>query len=352
VQGFDRLDRNVKGPENTGDYLARFGEAIRRDARSSLGFDAASNEAVQQLAVLLPGYDAVLWSLGEESTADETFNATEQALVTGYLNGGGSLLVSGAEVGWDLDAQGTASDRAFYRNVLGATYVADDANVYTLQPGLAGTVSAGLPASSFDNGSAGSYDVNYADVLAPTTAQGVVCLRYGNGLAAGVQTSDPVTGARVVTLGVPLETITTASPRATLLQGCLDYLLAARPLRAPATATIGAATGMTMNLPGEAGRGYFVLCSLGTSPGTLLPGGGLLPLNVDVLLQLSLDPASPVFVGCQGVLPASGQVAPTLVVPPLPWLAGWQLFFAGFTLDASGTQERQLTNWVRVTLTN
>lgn len=350
VFGFDRLDRFVKGPENTGDHLRLFGEAIRRDATFSLGFDAASNEAVQQLLVQLPNYGAVVWSLGEESTADETFSAVEQALVTGYLAGGGSLLVSGAEVGWDLDAQGSASDRSFYRNTLGATYVADDAGVYTLQAGLPNTVSADLAAGGFDNGTFGTYDVNYADVLAPTTAAGTVCLRYGNGLAAGVQRHDPVSGARVVTFGLPVETLTDPASRARLLQQSLAFLLDTTPLRAPATARLGVVTPLQLAWPAEAGRQFFTLCSLGFQPGTPLPGGGLLPLNVDVLLQLSLDPASPVFLACQGTLPPSGAATPTLLVPNLPFLVGWQLWFAAFTLDAAGTSEHAISNWVRVTL--
>lgn len=351
VQGFDRLDRNVKGPENTRDYLRLFGDALRRDANSSLGFDAASNEAVQQLHVLLPNYQAVVWSLGEESTADETFSAVEQALVAGYLNGGGSLLVSGAEVGWDLDAQGSAGDRAFYRNVLGATYVADDAGVYTLQAGLPNTVSAGIAASQFDDGTAGTYDVNYADVLTPATAASTPCLRYGNGLGAGIQKHDPVTGARVVTFGLPIETITDPATRARLLQQSLAFLLDAQPLRASASMQLGSVAPLSWSMPAEAGRAYWLLCSLGFTLGTVLPGGALLPLDFDVLMQLSLDPASPVFLSFQGTLPATGAVTPMVFVPNLPFLAGWQLYFAGFTLDASGTQEHALTNWVRTTLT-
>jgi N-acetylmuramoyl-L-alanine amidase len=350
VQGFDRFDRNVKGPENTRDYLRLFGDALRRDATSSLGFDAATNEAVQLLRVSLPAYDAVVWSLGEESTVDQTFDAVEQVLVTGYRNGGGSLLVSGAEVGWDLDAQGTAQDRAFYRTMLGTTYVADDAGVYTLQAGLPGTVSAGMPAGTFDNGTQGTYDVNYADVVAPTTGNGTVCLRYGNGLAAGVQSLDPVSGARVVCFGLPLDTIVDPAARARLVRQSLDFLLDARPLRGAAEAPLGLPTPFALSLPAEAGRPYLVGCSEGFAPGTLLPGGALLPLNNGFLLSASIDPSSPFFPGFVGVLDAQGTAAPTLLPPYLPFLAGWPLYVAGFTLDASGTAERELTNWLRVVL--
>lgn len=350
VQGFDRFDRNVKGPENTRDYLRLYGDAIRRDANGSRGFDAASNEAVSLLRVSLLPYQAVVWSLGEESTADETFSATEQALATAYLNSGGSLLVSGAEVGWDLDAQGSAADRAFYRNVLGATYALDDAGVYTLQAGVPGTVSAGLPAGGFDNGANGTYDVDFPDTLAPTTLQGAVCLRYGNGLTAGVQRFDPATGARVVTFGFPLETITSPTLRAGLLQQSLAWLLDQEPLRAPPRAVLGAFTPFELALPAEAGRPYLLLCSEGFAPGAWLPGGGLLPLNPGLLLEASLTAGSPFFLGFQGALPAGGAITANLLAPNLPFLAGLPLYFAAITLTPAGTAESAITNWVRCTL--
>ncbi len=350
VQAFDRLDRNVKGPDNTRDYVRLLGDAVRRDANCSFGFDAASNEAVSLLRVALPSYAVVAWSLGEESTADETFSAVEQLLVNGYLNGGGSLLVSGAEVGWDLDAQGSAADRTFYRNQLGATYVADDAATYALQAGLPGTISAGLPASSFDNGASGTYDVNFPDVLAPTNASSTVCLRYGNGLTAGVQRLDPVTGARVVVFGFPLETITNAAARAQLVRQSLDFLHDTRPLRGPTTAPLGQSTAMTLSLPGEVGFPYMLLVSEGFTPGALLPNGALLPLNVGWLLTTSLDPTSPFYTNFLGTLPA-GPVTAALNAPYLPFLAGLPLYFAGFSLVPTATAERQLTNWIRMTLT-
>ena len=351
VQGFDRLDRNVKGPENTRDYLRHFGDAVRRDANFSLGFDAASNEAVALLRVALPGYQAVVWCSGEESTTDETFGSVEQLLVGSYLDGGGSVLVSGAEIGWDLDAQGSVADETFYRQKLGAIYASDDAGTYTLQAGIAGTVSAGIAASGFDNGTLGTYDVNYPDVLAPTNANSTVCLRYGNGLVAGVQKLDPVSGARVVNFGLPLETIGDASVRARLVQQSLLFLLDAMSLRAPATAPLGQPTALQLAMPTEAGRPYLLCMSDGIQPGTVLPGGGLLPLNNGFLLGLSIDPASPFFLGFVGVLPANGTVSPTFFPPYLPFLAGWPLYSAPFTLDASGTQENAIGNWVRITLT-
>lgn len=349
VQGFDRLGRAVKGPDNTRDYLARFGAALRRDARSSLGFDAASNEAVKLGRVGLNGYSAVVWSLGEESSRDETFDGLEQLLVSLYLNTGGGLLVTGAEVGWDLDWLGSSSDRTFFRQTLGATYVADDAQTYVLWPGVPGTVSEGFPIAVFDTGAGPTYDVDYPDVLAPSSAHGQVCLRYGNGLGAGVQTVHPSSGARVLVFGLPLETILDDDGAALLLQQSLDFLLDDAPLRGPCEVVMGQAATFALSLPAEAGRPYLCALSEAIAPAITLPGGRLLPLANGGVLLASLTP-SPVFQSFQGTLDPNGAAAPTLDVPPVPPLAGLDLFLAGLTFDPALPTARRVTNWRRLRL--
>jgi len=352
VQGFDRLSRTVKSPENTRDYLHRFGDALRREARFSLGFDAASNEAVKLGRVQLADYDAVIWSLGEESTADETFDAQEQSLVTSYITGGGGLIVTGAEVGWDLDALGSASDRSFFRNVLGATYVADDAGTYGLQAGVAGTVSEGIGASSFDNGNGPTYDVDYADVLTPTTGSGTICLRYNNGLGAGVQTVNALFDARIVVFGLPLDTMLDANARAQLLQQSVAFVLDGdMQLRGPSVAVMGQPTPFALSMPGEAGMPY--LCALSESyfPGTVLPLGGLFPLNNGLILEISITPGSPFFPDFLGALDAAGNASPTFYPPVLPFLNGLDLFVSAFTISPQMPVEREISNWLRVKLT-
>ncbi|MFT7537125.1 MAG: N-acetylmuramoyl-L-alanine amidase [Hyphomicrobiaceae bacterium] len=350
VQGFDRLGRTVKGPENTRDYLHRLGDSCRRAANFSFGFDAASNEAVQFGRVTLSDYDAVVWSLGEESTVDESFSNLEQLLVSNYLNSGGSLLVSGAEAGWDLDAQGTTSDRAFFRNILGATYVADDANTYSLQAGVPGTLSDGIAASSFDDGTGPTYNVDYADVLAPSNANGQVCLRYGNGLGAGVQMHNPLTDARTAIFGLPLAAMLSDSARAQLLQQSLLFLLDEQSLSGPSIATLGQATSLNLAMSGEAGFPYLVAISEGIQSGALLPLGSLFPLDVGPILQASITPGSPFFVDFTGTLDANGEATATLVLPNLPFLNGLPLYAAAFTMSATFPIERKLSNWIRLTL--
>ena len=301
--------------------------------------------------VTLGSYRAAVWSLGEESSGDDTFAANEQNLVANYLAGGGRLLVTGAEIGWDLDHLGSAADRAFYRNQLGATYVADDAGVYTLQAGLTGTVSAGLPFTSFDNGNFGTYDVDYPDVITPTAGSGgIVCLRYGNGSVAGIQKVDGTTGARVVNFGFPLDTMTDPGARALLLRQSLAFLLEELPLAAAARAPLGQRLDLLLDLPSEAGQLCQLLASEANDVGIALPGGNLLPLRPGFLIGSSVNPANPLFGNFLSVLDGSGRAQAWVDVPNLSFLNGFEVWFAAFTADGSTLVDREVTNWVRVVL--
>ena len=234
VQAFDRLEKTVKAPENTKNYLALHADAIRFEAEFGLGFDACTNEAVRNGAVRLDAYRAVDWACGEESTRDETFDAQEQALVASYLTAtGGRLLLSGAEIGWDLEARGSAADTSFHRNALGARYVADDAATYRFRA-LPGSLFDGLPAGAFSASTAtGTYDVDFPDVLAPNDSRSAVALEYvgGRGGAAALARIAP-NGSRVLYLGFPLESVTDRSLRARLMRRALRFLLEPRPLQA------------------------------------------------------------------------------------------------------------------------
>ena len=103
----------------------------------------------------LADYGFVDSILGEESTADVTFTLAEQFAVSAYLEGGGRLFVSGAEIAWDLHYKGDAEDQAFSETVLGIAFGSDDAGTYTLASGHSFTAN---------------YDVEYPDVLIPMNA--------------------------------------------------------------------------------------------------------------------------------------------------------------------------------------
>lgn len=232
VTGFDRLDRSLNPKQtfiqgglvdrvrprqsNSFDYSVQMAEALN-GADVELGIDTASNESIIADQIDLDDYDAVFWILGEESSADDTFNSAEQDRVSDYLAQGGSLFASGAEIGWDLD--NLNNGKAFYNNTLHASYVLDDANTYQAQ-GTAGGIFDGINLT-FDDGDQ-FYDVNFPDVIAPSNGS-TAALTYsgGTGGTAAVQFNNSV--QRVVMMGFPFETITDAAVRTTVMERVLEY---------------------------------------------------------------------------------------------------------------------------------
>ncbi len=200
-------------------------------------FETANHNAVIDGTILLTNYSAVIWLLGEESTVDETFSAAEQSLVTSYLNAGGNLFVSGSEIGWDLDRPSgpTAADRDFYHNQLRAVFANDDANTYAFGS-LAAGIFSGNSSSGFDNGTKGTYNVDFPDVLTPTNGS-VASINYtgGTGGAAAIQYDGSLGGGKLVNFGFPFETITNSAVRDAYMSDVLRFFGVLDPptLKAP-----------------------------------------------------------------------------------------------------------------------
>jgi MYXO-CTERM domain-containing protein len=233
VPGYDRLDEFTwyqQGATNQdGDmHVRNQRDSLRRHALSAAAasttsggsyfFDSSSNEAVENGDTLLGGYQVVDWVLGNESTADESFSSTEQSLVSSYLAGGGKLFASGAEIGWDLDAQGSGSDQSFYHGTLETSYVADDSNDYSVDA-VSGSLFDGLASFDFDDGGGNSYSVAYPDVIQPATGGNTVsALEYSNNVTAGVSSDS------LVVFGFPFETINQESSRNAVMERVLRAL--------------------------------------------------------------------------------------------------------------------------------
>ncbi|NUP89304.1 MAG: hypothetical protein HUU25_05720 [Candidatus Sumerlaeia bacterium] len=259
VNGFDRFDRTtnprqtggpgIGGPNggtqtydrvaprynNSFDYVVQIAEAIEAHT-PAYAFDSCPNEAITGGQVALGDYDIVLWILGEESTGDETFSAAEQTAVTSYLAAGGHLFVSGSEIGWDLDRDSgpTAADRTFYNQQLHADLggnANDSAGTYTVAP-VGGSIFTGNSNLTFDDGLdfsdnlVSQYNTDFADRLTPVGAGATAAMTYvgGSGGTAAIQYNG--TGAnsgRLVYLGFPFETITTASARNQVMTDVLTF---------------------------------------------------------------------------------------------------------------------------------
>jgi hypothetical protein len=215
VEGYDRWDsQSGRGGSFLGAYY--HGQAL--DA-GGMPFDTCDNGAVGA-TVSLGDYDIVLYVLGEESTDQETFTASEQSLVTAYLNAGGNLFVSGAEIGWDLDNRGDANDRNFYRNYLKAVYAGDEAGT-TQCKGDSGSIFDGIGTFQFGVGTGFSYLIEYADRMTPSTGA-AACMTYVGGTAdtAAIQYDGAF---KVINLGFPFDTIVEEQSRLEIMQAALNF---------------------------------------------------------------------------------------------------------------------------------
>ncbi len=227
VDGFERIDnsmprfnegnsanhRYILEHINSFDYAKYYAPLL-----AELGYSLDFTQRADVSGMDLSDYDMILWFSGEQSTADETFNHDEQEKIAEYLESGGALFVSGAEIAWDLDYKGDSADKAFFNETLNTKYVADESGLYT----FFGADGFSTVSGCFDDGTY-IYQAEFADVLAPfDTDDGQTVLFYDNyySLGAGVLTN---TGnKKVFVLGFPFEIILDDESKRDLLKYVLD----------------------------------------------------------------------------------------------------------------------------------
>ncbi|MGZ4090860.1 MAG: T9SS type A sorting domain-containing protein, partial [Bacteroidia bacterium] len=225
VNGFDR---SVTG--NTYDFVRQHGGAAKANGHY---FSSATNEAIVDGLISLSNYKMTDWILGKESTVNETFSASEQTLVTNYLKQGGNFFTSGSEIGWDLDNNGSAADKFFYNNYLKASYVADAPNNqaslwYKTVKDASSNVFTFNDTCVFDNGTNGTYNVDYPDVITPLNGSSSVLKFTNNSTSyAGVAYSGifpaGTAAGKLVYLTFPFETITTGLKRNSMFEDVWVY---------------------------------------------------------------------------------------------------------------------------------
>lgn len=227
VNGFDRIDGAanivVNGTQrgflwrmNTGDYVIAHASALKA---AGYYFDSCSNEAVSAGQVNLNNYQAVVWILGEESTADKTFDANEQTAVQNYLAAGKNLMVSGSDIGYELKNQGVAT--SFYNTTLKADFVSNDAGVYAAA-GASGSIFSNISSIAFDNGTS-IYDVDSPDVITPSDGS-TAAMTYFNGTTAVGTAAIQYSGAyKLIQMAFPFESITNSATRNAIMAATMTF---------------------------------------------------------------------------------------------------------------------------------
>ena len=226
VNGFDR---QITG--NTNNFVIQHGSSFFNNNRY---LESASNEAVKNGLVSLLNYKTVDYILGEESHADTTFTPLEQQLVSSYLKQGGHFFVSGSEIAWDMDHLGTAADKSFFNNFLKASYVSDSPNnqVSVYYSAYSGSLSNSIfnvnDSMHFDNGTHGTYNVAYPDVVSAVNG-GLTNLHYASSIndIAGVHYKGMFNAGtkqgKLVYLCFPFETIYPSAGRDSAMKKIIEF---------------------------------------------------------------------------------------------------------------------------------
>ncbi len=162
----------------------------------------------------LTEYTAVIWLTGVGGDIEPENITAIEAL----LDGGGALLMTGQDVGWQLNYYGDPEDLAFYNDYLHADYIADDAALRDLTGIPGDPVGDGL---AFDiGGGTGSGSQDYPSEIEPRSGAFPV-LEYSPGAEGALRYN---AGYRLVYLAFGFEAVNTQSDRDTLMTRCLEWL--------------------------------------------------------------------------------------------------------------------------------
>ncbi len=219
VDGFVRMNAAWKA------YDHAFGALVAASSRAAgRGVDSCRATAVTDGSVKLADYASVVWLAGDQSVEDAALTGAEQKALTAYLARGGTLLVSGSEIGYALGTgSASAEDRAFFANTLHAVYAADS-NTGRLLSG-AGTTFAGLSVPF--GGTTAPYAPRTPDVLSAGSSASAV-LKYGDGRGAAIGYEGLVgagtSRSGVLTAGFPVETADGAVARDALVARALEWM--------------------------------------------------------------------------------------------------------------------------------
>lgn len=160
--------------------------------------------------------DTVLFALGREANDTEALSRAERVWIEKHLKNGGRVIVSGAEVAWDLQTH--ANDGPDYMDrVFGAAFIADSAEdtVACITDETANQTETDTKCGHF--WSRGRMQIKWPDAL--TTTSGRSCMRYGNQLTDACIYQD---NAAIV--GFPLESINNPQDRSTVIRTLLKLV--------------------------------------------------------------------------------------------------------------------------------
>jgi len=213
----DDVDVLVVDDDGGESYDEYFTAALESAGKTYGVWDRGTSALTQEVA---DTFNVLVWNVG---FAFPTLDADDQVFLTGYLDEGKSLFLSGQDVGWDLNSGNPAV--AWYRSHLHALYIRDDTNIMDIV-GVAGDpLTDGMDLRI--TGGDGASNQDYPDEISAYDADGTVILNYESGSStygAAVRSVDSDTGAHVIYLGFGFEAIDNAQDRQDLLGPAVTWL--------------------------------------------------------------------------------------------------------------------------------
>lgn len=217
VNGFDS-DIAVGNIE----YMARHAEAF---ADCDLGFDACSDDMVENGQIAMGTYAISDWFCGIDATA---MSEECKESIKNYLEQGGKLFLSGAQFVEKL--AGAENDTAFYGGYLKSVWKKSDTRTYEAC-GMSRGVFRGIGNIQFDDGDHGSYNVSRPDGFIPKEGA-CSALVYADkdtldfGFSAVSYTGtfgESEMQSKLLYMGIPFESIYPDSMRHALMACIMSY---------------------------------------------------------------------------------------------------------------------------------
>lgn len=281
VDGFDRYS-------GSGSWAYPYHDFVVSHAKSfNLSFESCSNEQIINGTIDLNNYQLVIWILGDESTADQTFSAVERTKVAAYLENGGKLFVSGSEIAWELEGASSATTQQtqFLRTYLKAKYIADDSNIYGVY-GVDSTEFAGLGFGYGIVSNGSPYLEDYPDII-DTVGGSIPILKYNSVSTAGIaftgNFNNSANTGQLVYLAFPFETINLAAERTKVMSAALRYFNLIPPSDIIADEYIPMEFSLSQNYPNPFNPATKIQFTIPPSPLPFGKGTGVRLLVYDIL---------------------------------------------------------------------
>ncbi len=200
------------------DYQSGFETIFDELAIHYLTVPQAEMDTFRQQVDLMQ-YKLIVWNV---SWGFPVFIPSDIEILKNYLDNGGTLLLMGQDIGWDIfDKTGKSNfieAQNFYHNYLGASYVEDYAGSGSMTGTTGDPIGDGM---SFSLSNPYGYGNFYPDAIASYQSKGQVVLSFSNGKVGGLRYDSG--SFRTIYTSVGLEQISGSDNRTKFLNRVLAW---------------------------------------------------------------------------------------------------------------------------------